>query len=341
MGRIYDSNGWVNWEYIVSQGCAFNMIVGARGVGKTYGLMKYCIQNDRKFIYLRRLKSQLDQCATGSGNPFKKLNSDMDLDIKPHRKKGGVVYGIDCEENEDEEIKTVAVGVALSTVANVRGFDFSDYDLIVFDEAIASEGERPIAHEFTAFLNFYETVNRNRELLNEKPVQVFLLGNANRLANPYFSGWHFTRTALNMLKGHQMVWRSNDNSRMMIILQDSVISERKKETALYKNANEGFLSMAIDNAFRVDSTNIKSMPLKEFTHLVSVGDIGIYRHKSQRLYYVSFLTNKECYYDGYGITLKMFQQDFYNLRLFYLVQKIVYFENYEAELLFRDIFDLT
>ena len=138
-----------------------------------------------------------------------------------------------------------------------------------------------------------------------------------------------------------MVWRSNDNSRMMIMLQDSVISERKKETALYKNANDGFLSMAIDNAFRVDSTNIRSMPLKEFTHVVSVGDIGIYRHKSQRLYYVSFLTNKECYYEGYGITLKMFQQDFYNLRLFYLVQKIVYFENYEAELLFRDIFDLT
>ena len=40
MAKIYDSDGWVNWEYIIGQGAAFNMVVGARGVGKTYGLMK-------------------------------------------------------------------------------------------------------------------------------------------------------------------------------------------------------------------------------------------------------------------------------------------------------------
>ena len=47
-----------------------------------------------------------------------------------------------------------AVGVALSVVANIRGIDFSDYDYIVFDEFIASAGERPIKNEFQAFLNF-------------------------------------------------------------------------------------------------------------------------------------------------------------------------------------------
>ena len=99
--------------------------------------------------------------------------------------------------------------------------------------------------------------------------------------------------------------------------------------------------MALDNAFRTDATNIKSMPIREFNHLVTVGELGIYRHKKERLYYVSFLTNKEKQYDSYGIGLKMFQQDFYNLKLFYLIQKIVYFENYEAELLFREFFQLT
>ena len=333
MAKIYDNHGWVNWNYIMMQGAAFTMVVGARGVGKTYGLMKYCLENDRKFIYLRRLKSQLDQCANNAGNPFKKLNTDLERSIKPKGSNGGVLFL--------EDDRTVALGVALSTVANVRGFDYSDYDLIIFDEAVASEGERPIAHEFNAFLNFYETVNRNRELEGKRPVQAVLLGNANRLTNPYFSGWRFMKTALNMLKGGQMVWRNADGSRLMVLLLRSEISARKADTALYKNASEGFLSMALDNAFRTDGTQIRSMPIGEFNHIVSVGEIGIYKHKSQRLYYVSSLTRPDVFYDAYGMGLKMFIEDYWSLRIYYMVNKIVYFESYECELIFREFFNLT
>jgi len=333
MAKVYDSNGWVNWDYLINQGSAFTMVVGARGVGKTYGLMKYCLDQGRKFIYLRRLKSQLDQCANNAGNPFKKLNSDLGRNIKPRGTQGGVLF--------DENGEVVALGVALSTVANVRGFDYSDFDMIIFDEAVASDGERPIPHEFNAFLNFYETVNRNRELAGEKPVQAVLLGNANRLTNPYYSGWHFMKTALNMIHGKQMIWRSGDGSRLMVLLLGSRISEQKSNTVLYKNASDGFITMALDNAFRTDGTNIRSMPIREFNHVVSVGEIGIYRHKSERLYYVSSLTQKGSFYDSYGMGLKMFQQDYWNLRILYMVNKIVYFESYECELIFREFFDLV
>ena len=333
MAKIYDKQGWVNWDYIITQGAAFTMVVGARGVGKTYGIMKYCIEHEIPFIYLRRLKTQLELCASVDGNPFNKLNTDLEMHIRPQNTRAGVVFA-------DGE-KTIALGVALSTVANVRGFDYSRFNMIIFDEAIASDGERPIPKEFNVFLNFYETVNRNRELTGQDPVRCVLLGNANRLTNPYFSGWHFMKTALNMIRGRQMVWFSADRSRMMIMLLDSRISNRKKDTALYKNAGKDFTMMALDNAFRTDGTNIRSMPIREFNHLVSIGDIGIYRHKSERMYYVSFLTRGENTYDAYGMGLKMFQQDFYNLRLFYLINKIVYFENYEAELIFRELFGLT
>lgn len=333
MAKIYDSDGWVNWDYILEQGSAFTMVVGARGVGKTYGLMKYCLQNHRKFIYLRRLKSQLEQCANNAGNPFKKINTDLSLHITPKGTQGNVIFS----DGEDD----IALGVALSTVANVRGFDYSDFDLILFDEAIASDGERPINHEFSAFLNFYETVNRNRELTGQKPVQAVLLGNANRLTNPYFSGWHFMRTALNMIRGGQMVWRSGDGTRLMIMLLDSEISARKKDTALYKNASGDFITMALDNAFRTDGTQIRSMPLREFNHVVSVGDIGIYKHKSERMYYVSSVIKPDHFYEGYGMSLKMFVQDYFMLRIYYMVNKIVFFESYECELIFREMFALT
>ena len=335
MAKIYDENGWVNWDYIIDQPATFIPVVGARGVGKTYGLFKKLVNEGKKFIYLRRLKSQLDQCAKTEGNPFKKLNTDLSREILPYSTGGIITF-----RNEDKAGDVVAVGVALSVVANVRGIDFSDYDYIVFDEFIASSGERPIKNEFSAFLNFYETVNRNRELEGKPAVKCLMLGNANTLINPYFSAWHFMKTAVRMIAGKQMVWRSGDNTRMVIFLLDSPISNKKADTALYQNATNDFLEMALDNAFRTDETNIRSEPLSEYIHIVSVGEIGIYKHKSERKYYVSNTQGKKPYYDSFGISLKMFQQDFYLLRVHYMVSKNVWFESFECEIIFRELFGL-
>lgn len=335
MSKIYTSEGWVNWEYILSQEAAFISVVGARGVGKTYGIFKKLIEEKKRFIYLRRLKSQLDQCGKLEGNPFKKINTDLETRILPYSSGGILSF-----RNGEKTGEIVAAGVALSVVANIRGIDFSDYDYIVFDEFIASVGEHPIKNEFAAFLNFYETVNRNRELEGKAAVKCIMLGNANTLVNPYFSAWHFMKTALKMIAGKQMVWRSGDNSRMVIMLLESPISNRKKDTALYQNANNDFIEMALDNSFRTDETNIKSEPLKEYVHLVSIGEIGIYKHKSERKYYVSSTQGKEPYYESYGIGLKMFQQDFYMLRVHYMVSRNVWFESFELEIIFRELFDL-
>jgi len=97
--------------------------------------------------------------------------------------------------------------------------------------------------------------------------------------------------------------------------------------------------MALDNAFQTDETIIHSEPLKEYIHLVSVGEIGIYKHKSERRYYVSAKTSTP-YYSDFGIQLKMFQQVYFMLRVYYMEKKNIIFEDYESELLFRDYFDL-
>lgn len=334
MAKLYTAAGWVNWDYIMNQPESIISVVGARGTGKTYGCFKWLIENQKRFIYLRRLKSQLEECKKDSGNPFKRLNMDKDISIKPFANGGTVLFNY-----EEKGGLNVAVGVALSVVANLRGIDFSDYDFIVFDEFISSDGERPIRNEFQAFLNFYETVNRNRELEGRPAVKCIMLGNANRIANPYFTGWHCMRRVLNMIRGKQFVWRTDDRSRMIILLLESPISEKKQDTVLYQNANADFITMALDNAFRTDETNIKSEPLKEFNHIVSVGEIGIYVHKSERRYYVSATTSKP-YYDAFGIGLKMFQLDYYMLRVYYMVNKTMTFENFECELLFREMFNL-
>lgn len=334
MGKIYTSEGWVNWKWIMEDPASFVMMLGPRGVGKTYGIFDYAISNNIPFIYLRRLRTQLDLCAKPAGNPFRKISIDKRINIVPFKSDGVISFRHDCRSGPE-----VACGVALSTVATVRGVDFSDYELIIFDEAVPMSGEKPIKNEFDTFLNFYETVNRNRELLGNKPVKCILLGNANKLSNPYYTGWKFTKTALRMLRGNQMVYRTPDGSRMMVLLQHSPISEKKSGTALYQNANKDFISMALDNAFQTDETKIKSEPIKEYRHIVSVGEIGIYKHKSERRYFVCSQMGTP-YYADFGIQLKMFQQDYFMLRVSYMVHKNILFEDFESELLFRDYFDL-
>ena len=334
MAKIYDQDGWVNWDYIMAQPESLVSVVGARGTGKTYGCFRWLLSNRKKFLYLRRLKSQLEECRKEAGNPFRKLNTDMELNILPFSNGGTVSFNYDEKGGE-----TAAVGVALSVVANIRGVDYSDFDYIVFDEFIGSDGERPIRNEFQAFLNFYETVNRNRELEGRPAVKCIMLGNANRIANPYFTGWHCMRRVLRMIHGNQLVWRSDDRTRMIILLLESPVSARKADTVLYKNANQDFISMALDNAFRTDETKIKSEPLKEFTHIVSVGEIGIYKHKTERRYYVSSTVGQP-FYEAFGISLKMFQLDYYMLRVYYMVNKSVSFESFECELIFRELYGL-
>lgn len=339
MGKIYDVNGWVNWNWIMDDPSIIKMAVGARAVGKTYGCFKWLFQNKKKFIYLRRLKTQLDLCATDAGNPFNKVAADMGFKTKAVKREGMVYFRYDTEEGED-----FALGLALSTLATVRGVDFSGYDYIVFDEAVAMANERPIKNEFSTLLNMYETINRNRgaaSLDDRPPIVLVMLGNANKLNNPYYTGWRFTKTALKMIRGGQMVYRTQDGSRLMLILLNSPISEQKADTALYKNASADFISMALDNAFRVDATNIRPEPLREYRHIVSVGEIGIYKHKSDRRYYVCSVQQKSPYYEAYGIQLKMFVQDYFMLRINYMAVKNIFFEDFENELLFREYFDLN
>lgn len=342
MSKIYTEEGFVNWEYLYSQTKAFCMATGARATGKTYGLLKLLIEHKIKFLYLRRLRTQLDQCASVTANPFKKLNTDLGLNIQPYKSKELVRF-IPSQEIEGgrnvPDGEPVAIGLALSTFATMRGMDFSDIDAVVFDEAIPMVGEKAIKDEFNAFLHFYETVNRNRELEGRQPVRCFLLGNANKLANPYFAGWGFMRTALNMIRGEQMMWRSADGTRLMVLLLNSPISKQKASTVLYQNGNDDFIATALDNAFRVDPTTIKSYPLRELIPICGVGEVGIYRHKSSGLLYVSHVVNRNVYYPAYGIHLTRFKRDFVQFRILYLSERIV-FENYDIELIFRELLDI-
>lgn len=266
---------------------SLNFIIGGRGIGKTYGTMDYLLQKGQPFIYLRNKDTQLAECSTDFGNPFKRWNRDHEKDIRIlTERKHSIIY--DCTDPDDK--KLIGYAVALSTFENLRGVDLSDVQYVLFDEFV--EKEKLKFQQFETFANFYETVNRNRELLGEKPLQVILLSNAQKLGNDILAGYGVIPIIEQMMKKG----REEYQDRLLYVnLPRSEVSEAKRETVNYK-LTEGtqYYQEAIDNYFAHDSfADIKKLPVNEYTPIVRIDDVYIWKHKSTgRLYCCRSASNR-------------------------------------------------
>lgn len=291
--KLYLDSGYINIAALIETGMPFIFCWGGRGTGKTYGALKWAIENGVKFGLMRRTQSQLDLISKPEFSPFKSINNDTgsNVSIVPLSKYNGGIYKMDFVDG-----KNVAQGApigytfALSTIANIRGFDGSDIELLIYDEFIPEPHSRPIKEEHEAFMNAYETINRNRELQGRKPLQVLCLANANALDNPLFMGLEIVTKADKMNRNRQEYSLDNKRGLLLVNLCNSEISEQKSNTALYRLVrNSNFSKMALSNDFSGEEERgrIGSRPLQEYRPLVVVGELCIYRHKSQDLYYCS------------------------------------------------------
>lgn len=282
---IYLQNGYLNIKQILSYGLPFNFVVGGRGTGKTYGTLKTAYEDNMRFILMRRTQAQCDLINKPEFNPFKALNNDTGSNalVKSISKYNAKIV----EESEEDEL-ILGYTCALSTIANMRGFDASDCKLLIYDEFIPERHERPIKGEGAAFLNAYESINRNRELKGEPPLQVLGLANAFNIANPIFLELGLVGRAEKMKAAGQELFMDRDRGILLVLLQKSKISKAKADTALYKLSSGSYNDMALSNDFIYNnSDSIKAQALKEYKLLCTVGEISIYRHKSNREYYVS------------------------------------------------------
>ena len=280
--KIYLPSGYLNIRGILSYKCTFNFIVGGRATGKTYGALDYVQDNNIKFMLMRRTQAQADLINKPDFSPFKPVCDDRHIDITT-----ASVSKYNARFIKDDE--TIGYTCALSTIANMRGFDASDVKILIYDEFIPERHERPIKSEGAAFLNAYETMNRNRELKGKRPLTVLCLANAFDIANPIFLELGLVGIAEKMKQNGRELYIDRDKSILILMPDSNKIMKEKSETALYK-LTEGseFKAMALNNDFIYNPTdNIKSLPLREFNPVVTVGEITIYKHKSKRLYYVS------------------------------------------------------
>lgn len=284
---IYLKSGYVDIEKILAYKQPFNFIVGGRGTGKTYGALKTAYDNKIRIMLMRRTQAQCDLINKPEFNPFKALAIDVgaNISVKSISKYNSIIMNNIDEEHEPE---IIGYTCALSTIANMRGFDASDVKLMIYDEFIPEMHERAIKNEGSAFLNAYETINRNRELQNKDPLQVLCLANAFNMANAIFLELGIVGICEKMIRSDQEFFIDKNKGCVIVLLNHSRISTEKQNTALYKIAKGSYKDMALNNDFAYnDASGIKSMPLKEFTLICTVGEISIYKHKGKRLFYIS------------------------------------------------------
>ena len=312
---IYLDSGYCNIHYILSRGMTFNFIIGGRGTGKTFGALNEVLENHIKFCLMRRTQSQLDTIARPETSPFKA--------VQAHRPEnwgcvpvsiGKSIYGYYKTVTDPETSKPVyedllGYAIALSTVANLRGFDLSDTELLIYDEFIPESHERALKNESDAFANCYETINRNRELQGRKPMQVLCLANANDFACPILIGLNLVSTVEKMITQGKEEYINPQKSVGIWLLTDSPISGKKASTALYKlTTGSAFADMAVSNAFAgTNDPDVYSVNLKEYNPIVAVGELYIYRHKSLTQYYIStHPSGTVSKYSGDGIDMQRF-----------------------------------
>ena len=331
---LYDSNGYLNIEKIIGSGQPFIFVVGGRGTGKTYGMLKYVLDNNIPFIYMRRTQAQADIINKPEFSPFKSLEDEYLIASKPLTKYNSGFYHAHIE---DDQIITdgapVGYSLALSTVSNLRGFDMSDVQILIYDEFIGERHERTMKNEAGALFNCYETINRNREIKGCNPLMLVCLANATNLSNPIFDELGLVNRAVKMQQTGRECSIMQNKGIALYILNASPISNKKKDTALYRlTRGSEFYGMAIDNNFNVSTDMIKSVNIKEYKPVIKCENLTIYRHKSGGGYYITTFTSgavetikKEIFKTIYG---KALLTKLYTKRLFFdSVQTLTTFHN--------------
>lgn len=337
--NLYLESGYLNIKAILNLHLPFNFIVGGRGTGKTFGALKHVIDNNIKFMFMRRTQSQLDLINKPEFSPFKPLNTEYGWDITSEslsKYNAGFYHSTTVEDGKIQAIGApLGYSCALSTISNLRGFDASDVELLIYDEFIPERHERPIKDEGAALLNAYETMNRNRELNGSNPLTLLCLANANDLGNPIFMELGLISKAESMRRKGQEYSIDTKRGIGLFILNESPISDAKKNTALYRaSSGSDYSDMALENNFiELRSESIKSMPIKEFKPICTIGEITIYKHKSKRSYYISqHSTGSPESFGVSDIERSRWQKKYYWIWVEYMNNNIV-FENSTCEVL--------
>lgn len=231
---------WYDYGKIFSYKKFLNIILGERGVGKTYGAKKFVLRQflfkNKESVWVRRTQEEIDRtCKTwlnDIGQEFTEYKFSM-IDY--------VLYLV--QENEKTKTKMltpIVYFIALSAQEKYKSTSFPNVDFMFFDEFLAKKSY--LKDEFFHFCELIETVFRQRS------GRIVLSANALSTANPYFSSFNI---------------KLNENQRFTVgenyiveLCNNEDYRKFKRETMVGKLlAGTTYSTYSIDNEFILDNTD--------------------------------------------------------------------------------------
>lgn len=250
-----------------------NIFIGGRGLGKTFSVLKHrvlnAVESGKKFIWLRDTQTIVDKIAAGGS-----LTAPIEAKVKdfPHveiqKIRGNYCFvKIDADQ---EEGTVIGYLMALSTFHNSRGVSYEDVDCLVWDEMIPEEGVTIQKNQGAIFLNMYETVNRNREMFGEPPVQIIFLSNANDIFSDVLSSLNVDKIIEDM--AYNGISKYEDDDIVIMLMSNDKFLEQKKNTFIYRiQNNEKFAESALNNKFTNNLALVKrNVNLKKANPIINL-----------------------------------------------------------------------
>lgn len=162
-----------------------------RGPGKTYSFLRYCVDEDKFFIYMKRTNEDVDLICTGSENPdlkvdmdpFVPLNRDFGWNIKPKLIKKGIGAFYECNDDGEPVGAPIGMILSLARIKSIKGADFSRAEFICLDEFIPQSFEIVRRKEGEGLLDVYMTVIRDK-VKRGGSLKLVLFANAEEISTP-------------------------------------------------------------------------------------------------------------------------------------------------------------
>lgn len=243
-------------DALLGHNAMLNMVMSARGNGKTFAFKKKALSVEHQTMWVRRYSDDLPEVQnTFMTDLYREgLFTDRAISVRKNR----LIM--------DGETKVIFVG--LSTSFKKKSTSYADVDMIVFDEFIESRRNRNyLPDEVTMFLDLIETVNRLR--LDRPEVRVFMLANRVTFANPYFEFWH--------IKPFEQRFQRFQGGLLVVENYSNELYKRLKHESRFGRLVEGtkYSKYAIDNETLWDNDAfIRAMP-GDAKHLCNIRYSGI------------------------------------------------------------------
>ena len=307
------------------------LIVGGRNTGKTYGSLKYHLEENYTTCFLKRTNKDVELLCLGhrlgekSGDyevdlsPYKSINRDLHTNIKAYKIDDGL--GAFYEDVEGEPAgKPKAYLLSLNAVHKYKGFDLSECFSITFDEFIPQAWERVSHKEGEQLMELYKTIARDRVERGRPELKLICLANAVNVFNYTFDVLEVTDLVAEMYLKHQHSIYMEDRGIFIRLLETSEeMMQAEQKTGLYRAmGGTAWGRMAFGNEFAFnDFSNIKKMPLKNMRPLIKL------KYRSKQFYiYIGPLGYYMCTAPSNNVTFEYDLNKEMDRRLFYTEQCI-------------------